>query len=63
MNSNLETLELLPEEREVARNRIRAIAYQLWTDAGSPGGESLIYWLQAERTWMEHEYVPHRNDK
>jgi len=63
MSSNLETLELLPDEREVARNRIQTISYQLWVDAGSPDGESLKFWLQAERAWMEHEYVPHRNDK
>ena len=63
MTINFETLELLPEERETVRERIRCLAYEKWAEAGCPEGESVSFWLQAGRTWIEHEYVPHRNDK
>ena len=63
MVPNLDSLELPSDEQDAARQRIRGIAYEKWRAAGCPDGMSLSFWLQAERDWIEHEFVPHRNDK
>ena len=62
MCATLETLELAPEELDLARERVRWMAHEKWEKAGRPMGESLRFWLEAEHAWIEHEYVPHRDD-
>jgi hypothetical protein len=62
MSLSLETLELLPEELEAVKEKVRRLAYRHWEAAGSPPNEALRFWLQAEQEWIEHEYTPHRDD-
>ncbi|MCE9548484.1 MAG: DUF2934 domain-containing protein [Planctomycetia bacterium] len=62
MSTTLTTLELLPDEMAAARERIRVLAYEKWLEAGAPDDNSLSFWVDAERAWIEHEYVPHRDD-
>jgi hypothetical protein len=58
----LDTLELIPEELDRAKQRVRALAYAKWQAAGRAFDGSLKFWLEAERQWIEHEYTPHRDD-
>ena len=60
MELSIELLELSPEELETARERVRALAYRKWCEAGCPADDSEFYWHEAERQWIEHEYIPHR---
>ena len=62
MGVRLETLDLMPDELERAKERIRAIAFDKWRQAGSPADDSLNFWLEAEREWIEREYIPRRRD-
>jgi hypothetical protein len=62
MNITLEALDLSPEDLEVVRGRIRELAYEKWQAAGCPEDDSLHFWRLAEQQWVEHEYVPHRDD-
>lgn len=61
MKPTLETLDLSPEEREVARATVRAIAYVKWLNSGRPDGDHPEFWVEAEREWIEHSYVPDRS--
>lgn len=56
----LETLELTPEELAICKDAVHKMAYLKWVDAGCPDQGQLEFWLQAEREWIEHNYVPHR---
>lgn len=60
MPATLVTLELTPEELELCRKAVRKMAYFKWLDAGRPDWGELEFWLQAEREWIERNYVPHR---
>ena len=60
MAVTLESLELTPEEREARRDIIRRMAYFNWLNAGCPQGDELTFWAKAEREWLEHSFVPHR---
>jgi len=60
MTATLETLELTPDQLESSREAVRKMAYCKWLDAGRPDGLEVEFWLQAEREWIEHNYVPHR---
>lgn len=56
----LETLELTPEEIEHSKETVRQMAFSRWINAGCPRCDGREFWLQAERDWIEHCYVPHR---
>ena len=60
MTVTLDSLELTPAELEACHDAIRKQAYCHWLDAGSPPGDGAEFWLQAERQWIEHCYVPNR---
>ena len=60
MSATLETLELTPEELESCREAVRKMAYCKWLDAGRPDSGELDFWVEAEREWIERNYVPHR---
>lgn len=60
MEPTLEDLELTPRELATARDRVRTLAYEKWCDAGQPCSDGEEYWREAERQWIEHEYVPLR---
>ena len=60
MTVTLETLELRPEQYHASKSAIRRMAHAKWMEAGQPQGAQFDYWLQAEREWIEHCYVPDR---
>jgi len=60
MTVTLDTLELTPEELECCKQVVEQMAYFHWLDAGCPDEGDLEFWLQAEREWIEHMYVPDR---
>jgi hypothetical protein len=60
MKPTLDTLEMPAEDREVAQNAIRSLAFSLWCNAGCPLGDDLDFWLAAEQQWIEFDYVPFR---
>jgi hypothetical protein len=60
MSITLETLELTDQELELCKNAVRKMAYFNWLDAGRPEHAERDCWLQAEKEWLEHSYVPHR---
>jgi len=60
MTITLETLELRPEQYHASKEAIRRMAHAKWVEAGQPQGTQFEYWLQAEREWIEHCYVPDR---
>lgn len=60
MAASLETLEMTPWELERSREAVRKLAFEKWLDAGQPQGHDVELWIQAERYWIEHNYVPHR---
>jgi hypothetical protein len=61
MNSNLNSLDLAPSQREAALAEVRRLAYLRWEQAGRPPGDGLAFWLAAEEHWMQHCYVPCRS--
>ena len=61
MAVTLDTLDLTPEERETRRDVIRRMAYFNWLDAGCPQSDGFPFWAKAERDWIDHNYVPHRD--
>jgi hypothetical protein len=60
MTVTLETLELTLQELECIRDAVRKMAYFNWLNADRPDCGEVEFWLQAEREWIEHNYVPHR---
>ena len=56
----LDQLLLTEEELESARSQVRDMAYRKWQESGCPENESLKYWQEAEREWIEYYYVPDR---
>ena len=60
MTVTLETLEMTPEELECGRDAVQKMAYFNWLDSGCPDSGPLEFWLQAERQWIESNYVPRR---
>jgi hypothetical protein len=54
---------MCPERLEIAKQRVREIAYLLWLDEGCPEGEDLRHWCTAEKKWIEYEFVPDRNSE
>jgi hypothetical protein len=60
MPATLETLEMTPEELKSSRDAVHELAYFKWLNAGRPDGRELEFWLEAEREWIQHNYVPHR---
>jgi hypothetical protein len=60
MCTNLETLELTPHQLELTRAVVQRHAYFKWLDAGCPEGRQLEFWGEAEREWIERDYVPQR---
>ena len=60
MTVTVETLDLTPEELNVCKDAVRRRAFFNWCDAGCPDFGHFDFWLQAEREWIEYNYVPHR---
>ena len=60
MAVSLESLEMGPEELDIARDAIRRLAYQKWELAGKPDSDGSLFWVEAEREWIERWYVPPR---
>lgn len=56
----LELLLLTEEELETAKRQVQEIAYFKWQESGCPEEESLKFWEEAEREWIEYNYVPDR---
>lgn len=61
MTVTLETLVLTSQELDACRETVRQMAYFQWEQAGCPEGEGDRFWAEAERTWIERFYVPHRS--
>jgi hypothetical protein len=59
----LESLDLTADELQRCREVIRELAYDGWLKAGSPSGNDLQFWNDAEQYWIEHRYVPRRIDR
>jgi hypothetical protein len=57
---SLENIELSAEQRDSARCQVRECAYTKWRQAGSPPNDGIGFWLEAEREWISHNYVPPR---
>lgn len=51
---------MTPEELASSKDAVRTRAYFSWLDAGYPDRRQLEFWIEAEREWIEHNYVPHR---
>jgi hypothetical protein len=62
MSTNLDTLELTPDELEHAKQQVRLLAYRHWQEGGCPLDSALTFWAMAEREWMCSQYVPNRHD-
>lgn len=60
MDVTLDSLRLNQEHLQAARDEIRRNAYFKWQRAGSPEGDPLRFWREAEHEWMEYQYVPDR---
>ncbi len=60
MSVRLDTLEMTPAQYEAALASVRRLAYEKWLDAGQPCCDGGAFWLEAEREWIEHYYVPPR---
>jgi hypothetical protein len=60
MRATLETLEMTPEELKSSTDAVHKLAYFKWLNTGSPDCRELEFWLDAEREWIQHNYVPHR---
>ena len=56
----LDQLLLTEKELELARNRVRELAYHKWQESGCPEGDELSFWQEAECEWIEYYYVPNR---
>ncbi len=61
MSAKLETLPQSPEQRGRTEEVVRKMAYFNWLEAGRPEKRDLEFWLNAERVWIEHDYVPVRD--
>jgi hypothetical protein len=61
MTVRLDTLEMTPEQQQAAFECVRKLAYEKWVEAGQPQGCGDEFWLEAEREWIEHYYVPPRS--
>jgi hypothetical protein len=57
---SLENIELSAEQRDSARCQVREWAFERWRSDGSPPGDGIQYWLEAEQEWISHNYVPPR---
>lgn len=60
MTVSLDSLDLDSDTRELCRQVVRKMAYSKWLAAGSPVGDGLPFWIEAEREWIERHYVPPR---
>ncbi len=60
MAVSLESLDLTPEQLDVAREMVRKWAYIKWEEAGRPVSDGEQFWSEAEREWIERCYVPPR---
>jgi hypothetical protein len=60
MGATMETLEMTSEELNSSQDAVHKLAYFKWLDAGRPDCRELGFWLEAEREWIQHNYVPHR---
>ena len=60
MPSRLETLDLTPEHLSQCQDAVRKLTYTKWEQAGCPAGHELDFWLEVEREWISHCYVPNR---
>ena len=60
MGATLETLEMTPQELNSSQDAVHKLAYFKWLNAGRPDCRELEFWLEAEREWIQHNYVPHR---
>jgi hypothetical protein len=60
MAVSLESLDLTPEQLELAREMVRKWAYIKWEEAGRPISDGEPFWGEAEREWIERCYVPPR---
>ncbi len=61
MSVRLDTLEMTPDQYEAALECVRRLAYEKWLDAGEPSDTGVDFWVEAEREWIEHYYVPPRS--
>ena len=55
---SLDLLQLTEDELSAAKQEVREMAYLKWQAAGCPENESLRFWHEAERAWVEYRYVP-----
>ena len=60
MSTSLETLEMTAQDRAACHDLVGERAYHKWLNAGCPPGREFDFWLQAEREWIAHDYVPRR---
>ena len=62
MTVTLQSLDLSDEARACAEEEVRRAAYFKWLADGAPEGDGHAYWVEAERDWIAHCYVPCRAD-
>lgn len=60
MPVSLESLDLTAEQLQCAREAVQTAAYIKWEQAGRPCDSGEVYWIEAEREWIERCYVPPR---
>ena len=60
MTSRLETLDLGAEQLSQCQDAVRQLAYTKWSKQDARPGMNLDFWLEAEREWISHCYVPNR---
>lgn len=60
MTVSFDSLDLDQDTRDLCLQVIRKMAYGKWLEAGSPPGDGLPFWAEAEREWIERHYVPPR---
>jgi hypothetical protein len=60
MTVTLESLQLDEAQLQACKEAVRKLAYFKWLEAGCPQHSELEFWVQAERDWIAHCYVPRR---
>lgn len=60
MNASLYSLDLAPEQLRLAEEAVRKLAFEIWEKAGSPPGDGVNFWREAESKWIGQFYVPTR---
>jgi hypothetical protein len=58
---SLDTLLMTEVELKLARKQIERMAYEKWEGAGCPDADPLEFWREAEREWIQYQYVPDRD--